>query len=298
MKKNALIIFNGLKKKNYFTNNLGELIDYLSKNNYTVEIYATQSKRDCTRKISVASKLDLLVVSGGDGTINEAVNALAILDYEVNVLYFPTGTVNDFAYSLGLKKSIKDGIELIENNKLITVDSARINDHFFNYVTAFGPFTKGSYLADNELKKKLGPLAYIISSLNDVLAISKSYKMDLIINDEERISDDYILGLIVNSTSVAGFRFLFANNDLNDGLFEVLFINKNYDIIPKSMINILTKGIDSSLNPDKFLYRKIHKLEVICSDDVHWTVDGEEGPIGSVVIEVIDKKLNIYANIT
>lgn len=64
---------------------------------------------DMTRITNYAALLadlqpeDYIVIAGGDGTLNRFINATADLDISGEILYFPTGTGNDFAHELGLR---------------------------------------------------------------------------------------------------------------------------------------------------------------------------------------------------
>ena len=48
---------------------------------------------------------DALIICGGDGTLNRFVNAIDGIDVKCDVLYYPTGTGNDFLRDIGVSKS-------------------------------------------------------------------------------------------------------------------------------------------------------------------------------------------------
>lgn len=70
---------------------------------------------------------DLVVVVGGDGTLNEVVNGLANRARRVRIGIVPMGTGNDFARTLGLPSSLEDNVDLLKSpTKTTRVDVVRV----------------------------------------------------------------------------------------------------------------------------------------------------------------------------
>ncbi len=298
--KNALVIYNGISKKSYFLTNLHVLIDDLIKQDYIVEIYATQKANDFIDKLKMTDNLDLLVCAGGDGTINEAVSAISMLKLNSSILYFPTGTVNDFAYSLGITKSYKKTINLLKSNSLSKIDTGLINNEiYFNYVAAIGHFTSASYDTNQKYKNLFGPNAYIINGISNLKNEEKFFRLAIEIDKDEYISGEFKYCLIVNSKSVAGIRNLFPNNNLDDGKFFLLLVQKNHGLSAVELPNIILNGIKdpASLNPKLGYVREFSTLNIKMDRPVTWSVDGEEGPVGDIKIEVLNKNIEIYSKL-
>jgi diacylglycerol kinase family enzyme len=97
-----------------------------------------------------------------------------------------------------------------------------------------------------------------------------------IIYDDGEVEDDFLVGLVSNSVSVAGYK-AYQKEDIkmDDGLFEVLFIRdlKNALEIQEVLNALLTKNLDA---PEMFRCSS-RELHVICEDTVQWTLDGEDG---------------------
>ena len=102
MNKKMLFIFNPHSGKGQLKNFLYEITDIFTKGGYDVTIHPTQGKNDAFELISnYAQEYDTVVISGGDGTLNEAVRGMLCLTPENRcpVGYIPSGTTNDFASS-------------------------------------------------------------------------------------------------------------------------------------------------------------------------------------------------------
>ncbi|MFR7745703.1 MAG: diacylglycerol/lipid kinase family protein [Acutalibacteraceae bacterium] len=86
---------------------LMEVLAIFCKGGYEPTVHMTTGPRDITRQIAErGTQYDLIVCTGGDGTLNEAVSGLMALPYEKRppLGYIPGGTVNDVASTLGLSK--------------------------------------------------------------------------------------------------------------------------------------------------------------------------------------------------
>ena len=115
----------------------------------------------------------------------------------------PVGSTNDYANSLGLSSNIVQAVGDIIEGKPCGVDAGVFNkDHVFVYVAAFGAFTEVAYETNQDMKKALGHVAYLIEATRR-LGDLKSYTLR--VSTEDFLTQhDYIYGMVTNSTSVGG----------------------------------------------------------------------------------------------
>ncbi len=295
--KTAVIIFNSVKRKSSFMQNIDLLIKGLNERGYMTIIRATLSPTDVNDYISQLTEVDLLVGAGGDGTINEIVNAISHNhQIDPHVLFFPTGTVNDFATSLKLQNDVAYGLSLIDNNKYRRVDSACINgDLYFNYVCAFGPFTSASYTVSNTLKSELGALAYVLKGITEVTTIATTHHIKATIGDRV-IEGDYNFGMLVNSHSVGGIKSIFKATDITDGYYTLFLMKhsaQNIALLPKLIIS----GIGKEYVEDGLVCVSLKQASIEIDQDVMWTLDGERGPVGGFDVEVVPANVKIYTEL-
>ncbi len=147
------------------------------------------------------------------------------MKYRPLLAYIPAGSTNDFAKGLGIPSVRSSAIKVAVSGKPFAYDLGRMNDRYFNYVAAFGAFSKVSYATDQELKNVLGYAAYIISAIAE-LPQEMSYSSHLrIVADGLSEEGDYLFGAVSNSASVGGMN-LFGDTDIqqNDGKMELLLI--------------------------------------------------------------------------
>ena len=91
---------------------LADIISLFNRADYLVSAYMTEKRGDAEEFARLhGGKPDLLVVCGGDGTLNEAVSGLLAGGHDVPVGYIPCGSTNDFAAGLGIPS---DGMKAAE----------------------------------------------------------------------------------------------------------------------------------------------------------------------------------------
>lgn len=274
-----------------------DIVDIFSSHDYEVIIRATQAPKDAYEKAKeYADSVDLIVCSGGDGTLDEVVTGITEKNSNVPIGYIPAGSTNDFANSLFMPKNMTKVAEMIMEEELYHCDIGRFNQKTFAYVAAFGLFTDVSYETDQDLKNVLGHVAYVLEGVKRLFDI-KSYHMK-VTSDEVQAEDDFIVGMITNSRSVGGFKNLTGKNvDMNDGLFEVTLIAHPKN--PLQLQEIITALVMAEDNTDLIYSFKTKKLTIESDEEVPWTLDGEFGGDHSHVdIENRHKALNLYLKST
>ena len=277
MKKKLLFIYNPHAGKGRIRNGLSDIIELFVQKHYEVVIYATMGKKDA-KKIVVdclgREDFELIVFSGGDGTLNEVISGLMLCDNKPRIGYIPTGTTNDFAYSLNLPKNMLKAAGVVLKGEAFPCDVGAINGEYFTYTAAFGIFTDAAYETPQTSKNMLGRLAYILEGIKR-LPNWKSYNMEITCGDRI-ISDNFIYGMIANSNSIGGFKGLTGKDVLlDDGLFEGIFIKMPQNVMDfQSIINDLMKG---NLNSDQIFSFPVKEIQITSDELVPWVVDGEYG---------------------
>ena len=293
MEKKLFFVFNPKSGKGKIKTALMDIVDIFNKGGYEVVIRATQYPKDAyemTRKY--ADKVDLVVCSGGDGTLDEVVAGLVETGSKVPVGYIPAGSTNDFANSLFITKNMVAAAEMIMEENVYRCDIGKFNKQTFTYIAAFGLFTDVAYETDQDLKNILGHLAYLLEGVKRLFDI-QSYHMK-VTTEDEIFEDDFMYGMITNSRSVGGFKNLTGKNvDMNDGLFEVTLITTPKN--PMDMQEIIAGLMSGKDNSDLIYTFKTSRIRIQSDEAVAWTLDGEYGgDHKEVEIRNLHRALNLY----
>ena len=274
-KKKLLFVFNPFSGKAQIKNQLLDIVDTMVKAGYEVTIYPTQAKEDAMHKVEQeAGDYDLVVCSGGDGTLDEAVSGMMKREQKVPLGYIPAGSTNDFANSLGIPKDMVKAAAVAVGEERFACDIGDFNGDSFVYVAAFGLFTEVSYKTPQNLKNILGHAAYILEGAKRLHDIP-SYLMQ-VEYDNVRLQDEFIYGMITNSISVGGFKGMTGKDVLlDDGVFEVTLIKK-----PKNPIelNAILASLTNLIDDTDLIYSfKTDRVHFNCKTVIPWTLDGEFG---------------------
>ncbi len=273
--KKILFIYNPYSGKGSIKTNLADVIEELTANDNILTIFPTRQKNHAKElTLKHAENFDLVVCSGGDGTLNEVINGLITFTTPPLLGYIPTGTSNDFASNLNLTNTPAQTAKTIINGKPFAVDIGTLNEKAFSYFAGFGLFTDVSHQTHQDFKNLLGRTAYILEGIKRLTNIP-THNLT-VETDKETIQGEFVFGMITNSATVGGFKGLESDNfQLDDGLFElVLVYNPKNPIETQALLQcLLTKT-----NNPKYIYRAEVGYAKIKSDiPIDWTLDGEFG---------------------
>jgi diacylglycerol kinase (ATP) len=171
----------------------------------------------------------LLIVVGGDGTVNEVINGLGRAGFptEVTLAVLPMGTGNDLAATLAIPNDLEEAQEAIRENRVRTFDVVRVRsegvgERFFINVSTGGFGAEASSLADGEMKKRWGKLAYFRASLEKARDFDVR-EVRVTLDGEERMLR--AVNVAVGNCRYAGGGWLAAPKaNPEDGLLDLVVI--------------------------------------------------------------------------
>lgn len=275
-KKKMLLIVNPKAGKGKMKGHLLDVVNVFSEAGYEIQVHVTQCARDAKETvIREGGRKELIVCSGGDGTLNETISGMLQLKKQPFLGYIPAGSTNDFATNLNLPKQMTAAARVAAYGEDYPVDIGEFcgTEHFI-YVAGFGAFTEVSYLTPQDKKNILGPQAYVLEGVKSLTAI-KSFPMKVRCEDWE-IEGEFIFGMVTNTISVGGFKGL-VNQEvaLNDGLFEVLLIRSPKT--PSELRELVTGLISKEEVSNLVLKFKTSQIHFTSEEPVDWVLDGEFG---------------------
>lgn len=294
--RKALLVYNPKSgNSNLILNNFDLITTKLLKKGIILTLYSISRNYDRLIEILKNEKYDIVILSGGDGTLSRCLTDMYNENIEFpEIAIFPTGTSNDLAKSLNLGEKIEDWINNILNKKSKFVDFGLINGNkIFLSSYAGGLFTKVSYATDKGLKKTFGKTAYYITGIDELKNIKK-FDLKMKIDDNEEISEKAILYIILNGKNVGGFDELLQNANVDDGIMDILIVKniENPLEISKILFDLFNGQLVNNENVRTLQAKKCVIEEV--SEEIGVSIDGEEGKNEKVEIEFIRDKLKIF----
>lgn len=290
--KKCILIYNPVSGKKEFESKLGYVEDRLNDAGYKVDIVATKKPKHGIElaKDACDKNYDLMIISGGDGTLHECINGLCKVGKRPRIGYIPSGTSCDLANTLKISKKVKLALDIILNGEPVQMDVVSSNKGYFLYVSAIGTYVDISYVTDSKLKKYLGPFAYFLTGIKEFFTIPMM--KSVIEHDNGVVKGYFSLMLVVNSKKVAGFNII-DKPILDDGKVDVVL----YRYIP--FFNNLIYFISFFLTPKvipgvrKF---KTSKLKISTDHPHKWNMDGEEANSGNLNLTVNKQAIEIIVD--
>lgn len=268
-------IYNPKAGRAGLSNCLSAVIEELSGEDNELTVYPTKCQGDGEVKAREKVKnYDRIICSGGDGTLDEIVTGVMESGCKVPIGYIPAGSTNDFARSIGIPKDMVKAAKVASGDNYFRSDIGKFNDRYFVYVAAFGLFTDVTYETDQNLKNMFGYAAYVAEAVKRIQTV-KSIPMK-IEYDDKVICENFLVGMISNSTSVGGLSVLPGHDvDLQDGLFEVLLVKAPESVIE---LNAIAPAIlDPRIKSNCVIRFKCSEITFTTDEPIAWTLDGEFG---------------------
>lgn len=291
--KKLLLIINPITAKTTLSPYLIDVIDIFEKGGYDVTVHITKQKGD-TKVITetIGSEFDIVVCSGGDGTLNEAVSGILELKDRPKVGYIPAGTTNDFATSWGIPKKPIEAAKSIVSTEPVPTDVSVFCGRPFVYVAAFGAFTEVSYQTPQQLKNSLGRTAYIFEGIKS-LATIRPWKLK-IEHDNGTVEGEFLYGMISNTRRVGGFELKMKDDiSISDGLMEVVLVKKPAH--PSEGAKMLGAVLAQDTQSEYITFAHTKNIRFVSDEDLPWTVDGENGGIvKSGDVTILEHAIELY----
>ena len=276
---------------------MADIIDRFSGAGYLTQVLMTKAGGDSKNfAAEYGGEADVVVVSGGDGTLNGVIDGLINGGHKTPIGYIPAGSTNDFANSIGLPKSIMECVDVVINGKPQAVDIGSFNGRYFSYVASFGAFTSTTYTVPQNIKNIMGHSAYVMAGVKELAHIKPIHArvtLEKGTPDEQVHEGDYVLGGVCNSRSIGGIVNLQKLDvDMNDGLMEVILIRMPKDLIELS--DITSSILGGSFKSHQIEKYSVHKVTFELDENVHWTLDGEyEKGSGVCEIDTLESAISL-----
>ena len=220
--------------------------------NYDVKIILTEYRGHAKEIMkNLDNDIDLVISVGGDGTFSEVMNGNLERNKRIVLAHLPVGTTNDIGHMYGLG-----------------------NNFAFTYVASYGKFMDIPYKTPQELKRRLGYLAYILEVVKRIFHHIPKYKINFYINGEKH-TGKYTFIIISNANRIAGINNFYNDIKLDDDKLEVMFcsLNKKIDIL-KAFYTLKTSDVKYISGVEIY---EVNNLKIEFLDKVKpWCTDGEE----------------------
>ncbi|MGD1951592.1 MAG: YegS/Rv2252/BmrU family lipid kinase [Leptolyngbyaceae cyanobacterium] len=252
MRRTAHLIFNPVSGHGNAEDDLNCLRSHLCQE-LDLTIYETSP--DCDAQTltqqSVEQGVDLVIVSGGDGTINAAAEAMA--ESYIPMAIIPRGTANAIATALDIPNNLIAACDIAINGATRTIDTACCNGRPMVLLAGIGLEASVVEQASRDAKDRFGAFAYLVSSIQQLSELD-SFEAQL-------ETEDRIISLSASAITIANIAP--STSVLAQGPAEVVADDGLLDITI-----LASSGIGDTLAASYELFRSAVSNQAAQRDDV------------------------------
>lgn len=244
--------------------------------------HATDIARAC-----VNAGCDLVIVAGGDGSVNEVINGLAGSDVPLAVI--PIGTANVYAREMALPRDLATWCHHLQTTPPRAIDLGQVNGRYFICMAGVGFDAAIIQLADRGLKRVLGPLAYLVAVLYGVLRYQQGALAVTIDHQPSVITAQQVV--VTNAKYYGGPFVVAAQASMTDGQLQVCCLKT---VSVWSLLQTgyqLIRGGCQQAGPVQV--RACQTVQITSPAPIH--ADAEYIGTGPVTLQVVPQALKVIA---
>lgn len=285
----ATVICNPRAGKRTEDGDLDAALRILQEGGWSLEMCWTASSGDAARIAgdAVRTGQDAVLVAGGDGTINETVQALA--GSETVLGYLPYGTVNVWARELHIPLDPERAAQAILDGRIETIDLGLAGDRYFLLMAGIGLDAEIVRRAQRieRYKQRFGVLPYVASGMSTLPFYRGG---DIELRYDGIIRRVQALMLVVGNTRLYGGRFQLTPNAVaNDGWLDLCIIKGRGGLsLMRQSVPILLSGSVSRADVEVV---RVRELTVDAAEPLALQLDGELAGATPVRIRVAPRAL-------
>jgi len=256
---------------------------------------------------AVQAEADLVIASGGDGTVSAIASVLFNTDIPLGII--PRGTANAFASALGISNSltprgqtIRGACQIILEDNIITVDTAMCNNKLIILLAGIGYEAETVAKANRALKNQWGTFAYLIAGWQQ-LDQQEFFNTQLVI-DDENYEFEAIAVTIANAAPPTSILAQGIGQVVyTDGLLDVTIATaKNLQDSPNPKLKAITTMIrvlgatlvKSEPNLPDIYHFLAKKIRIETQPPQKVVIDGEMEGTTPLEIECMPQSLRVF----
>lgn len=244
-----------------------------------VSLAATKEDQDVAELAAQAGAggCELVVASGGDGTLSEVVCGLQQSKTPPALGIIPAGTVNNLARVLGLPLDREKAINTILTGHPVAIDIGQVNDRYMVSTLTIGLLADIGDAVSQEEKNTFGPLAFAKNAL-PILGENRLYDLHFELDEGVSIDAATPIALIAMTGSVGGLKHFNTEAKPNDGFFHLFILP---ELSPGTAFNLVGELLSGDFqNAPEVAYYKTRTLTIAGpqGEEIRARVDGDPGP--------------------
>lgn len=231
---------------------------------------------------------DAIIAVGGDGTVSEVASAMLGSGLPLGIL--PGGSTNIIAQEHGVPNELEGAARLIfRSHRLVTIDAATCNRRSFLHMAGAGVDSLLFELADADLKRMVGWMAYLPAAVQALMVPPATYTLAA---DDERLVATSPLVLIANGSSIIRPELRLASSiRADDGWLDLMVVTaKTPPELASVIARLVTLRFDSS---PLVIHRRVRSVRIEASRPMSMQLDGDVVGQTPAEIEILPKAIDL-----
>ncbi|MDB5527113.1 MAG: hypothetical protein JWR51_216 [Devosia sp.] len=221
-RRRAVMLINPNSRRG--TDTLDAVIARLERGGIDVSVERFQTPAEVSIDIERRqAEVDLVIVCGGDGTINSAAKGITASGLPMGIM--PMGTANDLARTLAIPDDLDAAADIILAGHTRRIDLGEVNGHPFFNVASIGLSADLATSLSREAKRRWGKLGYALAAVK-VLLKARPFRAT-IINRSGEVSVKSLQIAVGNGRHYGGGTVVEANAAIDDGHLDLYSLEQD-----------------------------------------------------------------------
>ena len=236
--RKALLILHGKQAQN---EEVRAAVLALRERGWQLAVRLTWEGGDAARLVqeALAAGYPTLIAGGGDGTLREVAEALALAGGQASLALLPLGTANDFCRAAGIPLLSAEALALLECEPR-PIDLGEVDGQLFLNMATGGFGSRVTANTSEELKKLLGGAAYFLTGLSRFAEVHSAFGR--FGGPGFAWEGDFLALGIGNGRQAGGGHVLCPQAQVDDGLLDVCIVPASQDVVG-TLGTLLSGGI-------------------------------------------------------
>jgi lipid kinase YegS len=285
--RNALLILHGKQATN---DEVRAAVQARRDAGWDLAVRVTWESGDARRLVdeALAAGYRTLIAGGGDGTLREVAEAMALARSDASLVLLPLGTANDFARAAGIPPEPDAALALLDAEPR-AIDLGDADGHLFLNMVTGGFGSKITANTSEELKKVLGGAAYFLTGLTHFAEVHSAFGRFR--GPDFAWEGDFLALGIGNGRQAGGGHPLCPQAAVNDGLLDLCIVPAPQDVTG-TLTTLLSGGV-LGLEAVSICAR-LPWVEVDAPEGLDLNLDGEPLESANLRIAARERALRVH----
>jgi len=280
--RKAMLILHG---KQALNEQVRAAVDDMRALGWTLDVRVTWEGGDAQRLVAeaLAAGYTQIVAGGGDGTLRDIAEAMALAGTQASLVLLPLGTANDFARAAGVPLEPRAALALLDQSPR-PVDLGRVGEHLFLNMATGGFGTQVTANTSEDLKKVLGGAAYLFTGLS---RFSEMQTASVVLQGPNFQWQGDLLALgIGNGRQAGGGHVLCPEAQVDDGLLDIAILPAPQEVVGALRDLLAGDGL--------YVRARLPWVEISSSQGLDINLDGEPLQGNSLRFEAVPGALQVH----